>query len=285
MKNINIILFFLITSFTGLNAQQKKSLDFEKELERLVEVYPKLNDNILIDISGLNLYETLSTIADEYRINMSVDPKLNFQIVSNFYDIPIKEVLLFLAKKYDLEVSMVKNIIIFKEKKIIKITKKEEPVKIFDIQFKKQNGFLSVNLRNDPLNEVSKKITDLTNQNIIVPADLQEFKVSSYIKNRPFDQVLNMIAKSNKLGLSKDENDFYYFEKITQQKNKKRNKNKKEQTNTKLVTKDIVTTTDDGFLNVKVEDVSVYEIIKDAAEKLNINYFIYDLRKSFRSYV
>lgn len=265
-----LLYLFLIT-----NTLAYTQIKFEQEIDKLIPTHPQLNDTIQIDISGLNLYEILTSIADEHRININVDPQLNFAVISSFYDITVKDVFVFLVNKYDLDASFVKNIIVFKKKALVKATPIIRKRKIIDVSYKVKNKFLSVNLRNDSIGLVAQKITDLTNQNIIIAPELKGTKVSSYIKNRPFDQVLNMLAKSNGLKVDKDENDFYYFSKAKiireQSSSKSKDSNKK-----KLLKTNHLELTSDGFLNIKVDNASVYEIMIEAAEKLNITYFIYD---------
>src|SRR5690606_440640 len=172
-----------------------------------------LNEKIRIDISGLSLYDFITSIAEEHKLNVSVDNDLNQVVNSNFFDVNVKDVFMFLVQKYDLEVTFMNGIIAFNKKKpIVKV----EPPKVetpIDIDYNPENNFLSVKLKNDSLPRVAQKITEISNKNIVLAPDIKELKVSAYIINRPFDQVMDMLAKSNQLTLTVDDNGFYFLEK------------------------------------------------------------------------
>src|SRR5690606_7448935 len=106
------------------------------------------------------------------------------------------------------------------------------------------------------------------------------------ILNRPLDEVLDMMAKSNSLILSKDENDNFYLEKdlAPQQPTvatTQTSRNKK--TPAKTSNSDIngssgfeITTNIQGFLSIKAFEADAADILTEAAKKLNINFFMYN---------
>lgn len=257
---------------------------FTQKLETLSKTKKGLNDNIRIDLSGLTLYDFINALAEEHELNVSVDANLNQLVTSNFYDVNIKDVFLFLIKKHQLEVDVLNNILVFNKKPEEVVIKKEKPLKKIDVSYNEQNKFLSVKLKNDSLPRVAQAITDASKRNIILSPEIKEQKVSAYILNRPIDQVLEMMAKSNSLILTKDENDNYYFEKdivvpqpkttttrSSSRKSNSQNSNKKQE-----VSDFEIEITAQGFLDIKSFEGDAAEIITDAAEKLNINFFMYN---------
>ena len=145
-----------------------------------------------------------------------------------------------------------------------------------------ENDFLSIKLENDSIVAVVKAIIDKSGKNVILAPDIKTVKVSSYILNRPFDQVMDMLAKSNDLISTKDENDFYYL-----QKNKdlsSTNSNFSTSTSkTKMPKQGIgspgyyeVELDKLGFLSVKANVADATDLLTEAAEKLHINYFLYN---------
>ena len=202
---------------------------------------------------------------------------------TNFFDVEVKDVLLFLIQKYDLEVSFSNNIISFNKKAPVEkkpVAKIEKPI---DVNYNPQNGFLSVKLQNDSLPKVAQRITELSNKNVVLAPNIKEMKVSAYILNRPFDQVMDMLAKSNQLSVSKDENDFYYLEKIdpviteNNQNEPKSNRRRNSRVTSPQSTGDLeLSLNQNGFLNVRAFESDLTSIITQAAELLNINYFFYD---------
>ncbi|GAA3591052.1 type II and III secretion system protein [Flavivirga amylovorans] len=260
---------------------------FTEELEALSKTKKGLQDNVRIDLSGLTLYDFINALAEEHQLNVSVDSNLNQLVTSNFYDVNIKDVFLFLIKKHQLEVDVANNILIFNKKPEAIVIKKPEPLKPIDVTYNEQNRFLSVKLKNDSLPRVAQAITDASKKNIVLAPDIKDQKVSAYILNRPIDEVLEMMAKSNSLVLTIDENENYYLEKATiiaqtpQKTATSRSKGRTRSTNNNS-TNQIdsgafeVKTNAQGFLEIKAFEADATEMIKEAAEKLNINFFMYN---------
>lgn len=268
----------------NISFSQTSIKKFTEKLDELSKTKEGLNDNIRIDLSGLTLYDFINTLAEEHELNVSVDSKLNQLVTSNFYDVNIKDVFLFLIKKHQLEVEVINNILIFNKKPEAVIIEKPKPLKKIDVSYNEQNQFLSIKLKNDSLPRVAQAITDASKKNLILSPDIKEQKISAYILNRPIDQVLEMMAKSNSLILTKDENDNYYLEKnISVPQPKPTTSRSTRRSSSQSSNKSQGETGDfeikintQGFLDVKSFEGDVADIIIDAAEKLNINFFMYN---------
>jgi type IV pilus assembly protein PilQ len=279
---INKIIYTIIGFFIiNLSFGQQDYSEINKKFEDFSKIKKGLNDVMKTDVSGLTLYDFINSIAQEHQLNVSVDNDLNQPVVNNFFDVTVKDVYTFLVQKYDLEVDFVNNIIIFKKRKEIKIIPKKE-LKVIDVTYNNLNEFLSVKLENDSLPSVVQAIIDKSGKNIIMSADIKTQKVSSYILNRPFDQVIEMMAKSNNLIATKDENGFYLLEKNTQ--NTLTNSTDKNPTGKNKAPKLVpdapgffqVDVNKTGFLDVKANVADATDLIEEAADKLKINYFFYN---------
>jgi type IV pilus assembly protein PilQ len=277
------IITLLILFISGFCFSQENEA-YREQLETLATEIKAYNKTMQVEISGISLYDFVSAIADEHKLSIDVDIELEQTISSNFYDVPVKDVLLFLIGKHDLEMAVKGKILVLKKKEIIPETPKPIPPKKIDVSYKKENGFLSVKLKNDSISRVAKAITDASQKNVVLAPSIKKKVISAYILNRPFDQVLDMMAKSNNLMVTKDENDFYYIDKADiipeetvvakNSKNKRNPKKKKANSNDKGFYNISVDTK--GFLSVNAYEGNVVNIIVEAAEKLNINYFMYD---------
>ncbi|MGV7108103.1 type II secretion system protein GspD [Flavobacterium sp. U410] len=282
-KRIVIIVLCLFSN--AIFAQEDITLLGQK-LDEFAKIKPGINEVVKIDVSGLSLYDLIMAIAEEHQLNVSADSDLNIPVVNTFHDVTVKDAFLFLTQKYDLEVGFMSNILTFKKRKEVKVIVKKEP-KPVDVSYNPQNDFLSVKLQNDSLPSVAQAIIDRSGKNIILAPDIKTLKVSSYILNRPFDQVVEMMAKSNDLIATKDDNGFYYLEKNTEPKestssasNNKNNSKARQRSNSPDGEGFYDLTVDDkGFLDVKANQADATGLLMEAAEKLNINYFIYDMPK------
>lgn len=275
IKNFVKVVVFLIGSI--VYGQQDINL-LGKQFDDFALKKKGLNQLIKTDVSGLTLYEFINSVGQEHQLNVSVDQDLNQIISSNFFDVSVKEVFLFLVQKYDLEVEFINSIILFKKKKEIKIVPKKIP-KVIDVEYNKQNDFLSVRLDNDSLPNVAQAIIEKSGKNIVLSPDIKTQKISSYILNRPFDQVMEMMAKSNNLMSTKDENGFYYLEKANVQNvvnDKQNNKIKSLKPAVDAPGFFEIDTDKFGLLTVKANMADVSELITEAADKLKVNYFFYN---------
>lgn len=281
-----ILIILICCFFFNVGFSQDNLKIFTQKLDELANTKKGLQDNVRIDLSGLTLYDFINALAEEHQLNVSVDNQLNEIVTSNFYDVNVKDVFLFLIKKHDIDVDVINNILIFNKKPDPVIPNTPKTLKPIDVSYNDQNKFLSIKLVSDSLPRVAQAITDASNKNIVLAPDIKELKVSAYILNRPIDEVLDMMAKSNSLVLTKDENDNYYLEKdmapqqptvaTTQTSRNKRTPSKANNTDIGDSGGFEITTNTQGFLSIKAFEADAADILTEAAKKLNINFFMYN---------
>ncbi len=276
---ITISIFLLLTNIVW---SQTNIETFSSKIEELSKTKQGLNENVRIDLTGLTLYDFITTLAEEHQLNVSVDSKLSQIVTSNFYDVSVKDVFSFLVQKHNLEVDLINSILVFNKKKEEVIEEKPKPLKKIDVIYNELNGFLSVKLKNDSLPRVAQAITDASKRNIVLAPNVKDQKVSAYVLNRPFDQVIEMMAKSNDLVVTLDENKNYYLEKnnspkATTASNTNRNNRGRNSTNKQGQSGSFqISTNSQGFLDVRAVEADASDMITEAAEKLNINFFMYN---------
>ena len=281
LKKITCIIIGFL--FSNIAVAQQDINELNRKFEELSVQKKGLNEIMKIDVSGLSLHDFISSIAEEHQLNIDVDSDLNQTVVNNFFDVTVRDVFVHLVQKYDLEVSFLKNIISFKKRKEVKIISKIIS-KIIDVNYNKQNDFLSLKLENDSITAVVKAIIDKSGKNLILAPDIKNIKISSYILNRPFDQVIEMMSKSNDLIANKDENDFYYLQKnknIDENNNSQNNSTKNPKTKQPKANLGApgyydVELNKTGKLSVKANVADASDLLTEAAEKLHINYFLYN---------
>lgn len=284
MKKLIFILVFVSLAATAV-AQQVDYKALEAKLDTIALSKPGMLETTRIDIAGLTLYEVITSIADEHKLNVSVSNDLDQVVRTNLFDVPVKDVYLFLADNYKLDVGVVNGIMTFKKWEAPPVVEEVKVLPPVNVSYNDQNDFLSVNLKNDSLPRVAERITELTDKNIVLAPDVKSFKVSAYLKNRPFDQVIEMMAKSNQLEATKDENGFYFLSKAPAVENeaasgvasgRRRNSRATPTASTGTLT---VEKNPNGFLNVKAFEADLASIIAQAAEAMSIDYFFYDVPK------
>lgn len=272
-----ILLTLTLISFC-LPVLSQENSDLELKLNELAVIKPGINQIVKIDVSGITLKDFINSVSSEHELNVSVDNDLNDIISNNFFDVTVKDVILYLVDKYYLEVNFKNNIMIFKRKKQEVVIPKKVP-KIIDVKYNPENDFLSVKFQNDTLINAAAIITEISGKNILLAQDVKSVPITAYVVNRPFDQVIEMVAKSNNLIATKDENDVYFIERNNQPaSNDKTSGSARRQPKISAGEEGSfeVTINDSGFLSIRAYNADATAIIMDAAQKLNVPYFLYN---------
>jgi type IV pilus assembly protein PilQ len=186
---------------------------------------------------------------------------------------------------FELEYEFVGSILSIKKR-----AKKEElvivPKRELDIRFNTANDFLSVSLQNDTLWKVFNKITKLTEKNFVIQPEVREKQLNAFYQNRPYEQVLEMIAKANGLQIDKEKEGEFHIslaqQETPQEKDKNKNtpskdKNKKKKDHAPGNSNDdlILAKNDNGLLDVYANNVEIAEIIKEATKEAGAHYVLH----------
>jgi len=206
---------FLSLISLELNAQNR-ILELEKELVRMSIDIPELNDKVDISVNGVSVQELLRGIANNVKINLTVDPSIDVKVVNNFSQVRVIDVLLYLCKEHKLDISRTGNII-----SIIRYTEppKEIPKAVrkkINVSYDPAYNIISMDVSNDSLLSVVKEIINQSGVNITLSPGLNNQMVTGYLKDSPFNQGLSSFAYSNNLKFSQIDDNFYLFEKADQ---------------------------------------------------------------------
>lgn len=208
MKKIIVLLISFVFQFTF--SQENRIQQLKNNIDAISADAPGLSEKTNINIKEASLSSFLLAIAEVHKLNISVAPNLNqINIINNFTDVNVGDLLIFFCKEYNLSIDFSGNILSFKsyEKPIEK-----ETVKIIDVSYDLSNNLLSLNLKEDKLYDVSKKIMDESGKNIVFAPGLENQLLTVYIKNMPFDAALNKLAFANNLSVTKSRDNFYVFD-------------------------------------------------------------------------
>lgn len=280
-RKLKILILVLICSVTAFAQPTLKEM--ERDILDLAKIQPGLNEKVQVSVSGITLADFISAVAFEHNLNISVDDNLKSLVVNNFYDAQVKDVLIFLIKEHDLVIDISGTIISFHDRPEQQTVVEPYQPKPIDVSYRNDNHFLSLNLKNDSLYRVAEAITKVSENNVILSPRVKERTVSVYIENRPFEQVMDMMAKSNGLKVTTDQNGFYYLDSEelpqpagnTNRNNSNRNGNTSgRQSGGEMVLE--LNPNNPGRLNVDATNASIRTIIEAASNQLNEHYFMYD---------
>ena len=103
------ITLILSLSLNCLFAQERLAI-IENKLNELSVYNPGLSQKVELSVDDVSIQEFIRGLAIANNLNITVDGSLNIKIVSNFSGVTVQEVLLFLCKKYDLDMSFMGSI-------------------------------------------------------------------------------------------------------------------------------------------------------------------------------
>ena len=277
MKKIISILLLLLTINLSYS-QEDRIVQLRHNIDAIDSESPGLSEKVNINIKEASLSSFLIALSEVHKINISVAASLNnINIVNNFTDVTVADLLLFLCKEYNLTIDFTGNILSIKNY----VKPYEAPdEKIIDISYSSTDDLLSLNLENDKLYNSFKKIMDKSGKNIVFAPGLENQLLTAYIKNMPFDAALNKLAYANNLTVTKSRDNFYLFdqlegsfaenetEKNTVSRQNRPQRSRKSNFYFNVLDKDKKT------LEVDFENTAISSIIYDIAAELEVDMFI-----------
>ncbi|WP_295719974.1 general secretion pathway protein GspD [Mucilaginibacter sp.] len=280
-----LILIILFNISLRLCAQQQDRIgQLQYKLDTLGRTVPGLNQKVQLLVTGVSVKEYLNALARANNLSISCDPVLNFTIYDTFNGVTASNIIILLAQKYNLEINVVGAILYvtpFRDPNSFL----PMPSKEIDAQYNQANNTLSFSLVNDSLPAVSKKITQLSGKNIIIPGSLQSKKVSAFIRNAPFDIAMEKLAYANDIKMSRTNDNFYLFQPLEE--NEELYINGDKNTSVRKVVRNVQQSLS-GTSGVSVRVVNghklisadavntpIIDLVKQASQETNSNYSIY----------
>lgn len=283
MKKYIVFILIMGSIITGYSQSRVDSI--KTNLETLAETYPALKEKVSISVSDVSIQEFIRGVAKSSKVNINVSPDLQFMVVNNFSDVQVVDMLVFLAKQYDLDIDITGNIISISKHIIPEKVPEPPKPKELKIFYQTKDSLLSLDLRSDSLYKVAKVITEKTGQNIILAPGVENKRINSFVKNKPFDQTIEMLAYANNLKFSKNKDGFYILEaKIQDPKTKSagsktgksgrktsRDGNKKNNSEVEPEMEISVAGADD--ISIYAVNTPIYGILKTISDQLGLSYY------------
>ncbi|WP_299676087.1 general secretion pathway protein GspD [uncultured Dokdonia sp.] len=253
---------------------QQRIDQLENELTAISTDVPGLSEKLNIELQQSNLSTFLLGISEIHKINIDVNPELqNTQIINNFKDVEVLDVLSYVCKIYNLTIDFTGNILY-----ITPYQKEEIPEnRAIEIQYDPTAQILSVDLKNDNLSEVFKLISNTSGKGIFYTPELANKTISGFIKDLPFAIAMEKIAYSNDLIVSKTKDGSFEFTSGIIQSSAGNGDGNQQQTrpirarNANFFFK--VIDKENGILDVDIQNVPIADIIYDVGNELGLDIF------------
>ena len=264
IKRILILLLFTIFHSVGIAQTRIDSLSIK--LDSLSLQIKGLNQNLDLSVSNLPLKEFVRNVANLTNLNINMEDDLNQQVTNNFVGVPAKDILLFLCRVYSLELTFTGNII--QVKRFVKDPVAYVPKEV-KVYYDSVNKLLTLDLKNDSLYIVARKLTKFTKKNIVYTNDVGKKRISGYILNLDLKSVLEKLAISNTLKIEEIDDAFVVNIEAVENQSTRNNGSKQNSRGDfqyKINGKE--------HIDIQGVNVDVGQAIEQISKKLNVNYFI-----------
>ncbi len=277
-----VLNLFVLTASAQVNSQERLKA-IEERLRNLSVTVPGLNQPVQLSMSGASAQEFLRALAQANNLNINIDPQLNFKVYTNFRNETAMNVILFMAKEYDLDINLIGS--------IMSVTKVQSPKPVvvpkdFRVNYNASNEYLGFELNNDTLSQVAKKISQLSQKNVVVPVALMGKKVSGFIAAAPFEVALEKLAYANELKMNKTNDGVFIFQALGEGEElyvngdqatavKRSNKSAIGQGASNFTLNGRKDNQGNRTVSVDALNTPILDLIKSASNEVGANYFIY----------
>lgn len=287
IKIRSLVLIAILATVGCAAVAQDRFTIMEQRLNELAKYVPGLNREVSTTVSYSALSEFLQGIGIINNVNLNVDTMLTQRVPGSYSNVTVKDLLMFFARQYNLEIGVTGSIITVAPYKD-PLAGVPLPPKQLVISYNAEQQTVSMDLQEDSLLNVARKITQLTNNNIVVLPELFGKKVTSYLQDMPVAGALEKIAYSNLFKLNRTNDNVYVLEALKpneqivpkQQPIPNANFSVKQvnQNPTGATYSSSVNVTEEGgqkLVTLSAAGMPLKEAIKSIAEQAGVNYFIY----------
>lgn len=207
------LLFFMLLIVMQLAAQESQRIQqIQNNLELLAIDNAELKENLKLEInvSNITLPNFLLAVSKVHQLNLSISPDIsNISIVNNFSNVTVGDLLVYLCKEYSLDIEFTGNILSIKRFVPAVETPKEKEI---GVTYEPNGELISLDLQNDGLEKVFRKIMDVSGKNLLYSNGLEMSSLNLYLSKVPMDIALEKLASTNGMVFSKSKDGFYLFD-------------------------------------------------------------------------
>ncbi|WP_068473252.1 type II secretion system protein GspD [Saccharicrinis aurantiacus] len=285
LRCLVLSLLCLTSFFEGFSQQtfEQRLVEIKQELaEKSDSLVPGLNEVAQFSVVHAPIQDLIRGVSEAHQLNVSVAPDIKVTITNNFTNVVIKDLILFICRKYHLNVEFVNNILSFSQFIDPVITIEIKKPKIPYVVYQAKNDLLTVDLENDSLSIFVKEVTKKTGKNVIVGPNVSDRLLQGMISLMPFNQCIEKIALTNNLQLYIDSiGPFYILDDLANTKDvdnhlsKQKTRSAKNRYSKKEVIENedlIIEKLGYNRLNIRAINVPISEIIREAANESKMSF-------------
>lgn len=213
-----------------------------------------------INVKDMELRDILRGLSYQYHINLAVDNSISQLVTISLNNISVIDFIEFVCLEYGLQARYVGSVM-----KISPIPKADQsPILKDDLYISIQNDTLSVDIRNRDIGEVVRKLTTISQKNIVIQGGVTG-SIVSYFNDIPFESGLSIIMENNGFKVRKKDNIYYvdYGQQPAQASGKD------------TARKALWVSYDKGKISLEIENADLAQVIKEISRQVDTNIITY----------
>ena len=212
-----------------------------------------------IDFKNTDIRDVIRLIATKYNLNIFIDNNITVPVTIHLSNIKIINVIKFIVDQYNLELVQTGTILKIQKPEII-----PPPPKEIFVEY--NNDRLTVDLRNEPIDEAIYAISKKSGKTIILDK-LVSGKISGYLQDVSFDIGLQQLLENNGYQVEKKQGIY----------NVKMQREIYTGGEGKAVRSrgSLYLYVQDSLITIDVQNAPLHDLVQEAARKLNKNIFLY----------
>lgn len=266
----HLIIIVTLCGFSFGFSQDNRLMELESKLAQYTTIIEGLDEKVELDLENTDVHTLLTAVAKVHELNMVITPQLkSVNIQNTFQEVKVMDLLLYLAKEYSLDYTILGNIITVKvyiKPEVIVNTDRSE------VNYDITRSFISLDLNNAILEEVFRKITDQTGKNLLYDKNIEKIPLSIYLKEVPLKKGLEQLAYNNNLLFEESKDGFFLYSKAPKNEDGAYTSRISRQRGRSFEYTIIDTVRQQ--LKVNFKDVSIQDIVLNIAEDLDLGVFL-----------
>lgn len=211
-----------------------------------------------LDLKNTDIKDVMRIIATKYNVNIIVEHDVSKKLTLHLVNIKIADALKFIVED--------NNLILEKYGSIYKISHAPDPEpeppppKEWKIDY--TDGLLSLDLRDEDLQETIYQISKITGKTILMDRYVSG-QISGYIQDLPFDDALFHLLKNNGYHLKK-EGLLYHIRRIGYDTGGEQG-----------LSRDFWVNIHNNLIDIELTDIPISQVLEEISRQMNINIFLY----------
>lgn len=210
MKKLLPILFLFI-QIQLFSQEDPRLKNIQNQIQLLSVENTGLTETLKLEtkVNNVTLSNFLVAVSKIHKVNLNVSPDLaQINIVNNFSNVTVGDLLVFLCKEYQLDIDFSGNILSIKRYVPSQSIPEERKI---PVSFDSGSNEISLDLKGDPLQKAFRAIIDASGKNLFFSEGMETVPLTFYIRNVDFDKAMENLAATNGMAFSKSRDGFYYF--------------------------------------------------------------------------